>query len=333
MIWKNALRHPQVEGALSRRNDLLQLRVAAELARARALAQQGNKRGGRRWSGCWGWAAAAVRAPHTAIHHHHLERPQSACGNCFPTHAGALAALRRKRMYEAQLGAVETQQLRLSEQQVGLEGVHAAAQAAASLRLSAAAGAASLGQLSSEEVGDLVEGAAEAAHAAAELQAVLGAPLGASVDEEELAAELAVSGACMQAHMCLLHTKWGPDSSWLLVPPFHPLPLPPAGAGSGTAGGGCGAAGGSPRGQGAAGASAPAAAASGGRSSSSQHAHRPPQAACQDAVAARGGGGARGGVGMKQYNAPSSQPADLHLSMNAAPQLYAQMSYVAAACS
>jgi hypothetical protein len=101
-------------------------------------------------------------------------------------------ALRRKRLYEQQLEQIETSIMRLSEQQLGLEGVRVTAETVSAMQAGAQASkAAALGV---EQVDSVLEELAEQTEQLRQVQDVLGTPLGmaAEVDDDELAAELEV---------------------------------------------------------------------------------------------------------------------------------------------
>lgn len=89
---------------------------------------------------------------------------------------------------------METSLLRLSEQQVALEGVASTAETVSALRTGAAAGKAAVGELGAERVDAVLEELSEAAEEARQVQDALGLPLGAAadLDDDELAAELEV---------------------------------------------------------------------------------------------------------------------------------------------
>ncbi|KAI3426483.1 hypothetical protein D9Q98_008849 [Chlorella vulgaris] len=115
----------------------------------------------------------------------------------------ALMALRRKRLYEQQLEQIETSIMRLSEQQLGLEGVRVTAETVSAMQAGAQASkAAALGV---EQVDSVLEELAEQTEQLRQVQDVLGTPLGmaAEVDDDELAAELEEMEAAQLEEACL----------------------------------------------------------------------------------------------------------------------------------
>jgi hypothetical protein len=139
-------------------------------------------------------------------------------------------ALKKKRMYEQQLEQVENSLLRLSEQQMGLEGVRATAETVAAMHAGAQAGRAVTTEFGVERVDALLDEVADQAEAMRQVSDVLGQPLGpaADIDEDEVAAELEVSRQPSRRRPLDVD----------LAPVFPPRWFNPAGAGGRAAGGG-----------------------------------------------------------------------------------------------
>jgi hypothetical protein len=107
--------------------------------------------------------------------------------------AAALKCLKLKKMYEAELGRLGEQQLRMHAQINLIEGTRAAAEMTGALRVGAAAMAKITRETNIDKVDALLEDLQEQAERVNAVQDALAAPLsGAADDEEELDAELAV---------------------------------------------------------------------------------------------------------------------------------------------
>jgi hypothetical protein len=192
----------QVDDLLMKRHALLERKIALELQRAKQFTQQNNKRG-----------EAAVQAQlfrrkPTRLY---MMDGRAAKGRSMCVLAGALAALRKKRMFEQQLEQVQASMERVAEQQLGLEGVRATAETVAALRTSAAASKAAMSEINVGHVDQVLEEIADSSDQMRQMQDALGMPLGpaADLDEDELEAELQVG---KKRHAAVLGTAC--DGSW-----------------------------------------------------------------------------------------------------------------------
>ena len=118
----------------------------------------------------------------------------AAPADCVNTAAGALAALKKKKLYEQQLEAAENNIQRINEQQGMLEEQRAQVVQLQAMRNAAQASKATMQELDVQSVDKVLDEINEQADQMAQIQDAMSQPMGgaAALDEDELLAELEV---------------------------------------------------------------------------------------------------------------------------------------------
>ena len=103
-------------------------------------------------------------------------------------------AMKKKKLYEAQLEQVENNILRVTEQQNGLEGLRVTAETMNALRTGAHAQKATMAEMKIDDVDRVLDEINEQTDQMRQIQEAMGQPIGAAadIDEDELLGELEV---------------------------------------------------------------------------------------------------------------------------------------------
>jgi len=229
----------QTEELLIKRRSLLEKKIVAELEKAKEQTLLKNKRGKngsgaerRGRGGEDGWRGGSGRAAQRSHHihsilsrhlfsillHPHPHRPPA-----------ALMALKKKKMYEVQLEAVENNILRVNEQQMMLENQRTTVETVSALRNAAQASKQTMSEMKINDVDTVLDEINEQTDQMQQIQDAMAQPIGAAadLDEDSLMNELeALEAEQLDAELL---APAAPVPTTRVAAPTQAMPAVPAG--------------------------------------------------------------------------------------------------------